>query len=130
MLTRNTLRISLAIAATLVFLSADTGTATAQDDADWKITILHGGQPVAERGAGLTYRQAYNMVPFSRSEYDANPSYRHDTAVELMFNEMRPTSIYRSYSPRSSKYPVVNDPTLYREFGYGYYGTRYYRYAY
>lgn len=42
-----------------------------------------------------TYRATYDAIPFSRTEYDANPSYRHDTAMEIMFGKMRPTTIHR-----------------------------------
>ena len=53
----------------------------------------------------MTYIQAYNSIPFSRSEYEANPSYRHDAALELMFGQMRPTSIVKQNVPYFSRYP-------------------------
>ena len=43
-----------------------------------------------------SYAEIYNSIPFSRAEYDANPSYRHDATLELMFGKMRPTIIQRS----------------------------------
>jgi len=53
----------------------------------------------------MTYAQAYAQIPFYRSEYEANPGYRHDAAMELMFGAMRPTSISRHTMPYFSRYP-------------------------
>lgn len=55
----------------------------------------------------LTYQQAYQSIPFSRSEYEANPSFRHDAALELMFGTMRPTTIVRQTVPYFSRYPDI-----------------------
>jgi hypothetical protein len=41
------------------------------------------------------YYEIYRSIPFIRAEYDANPSYLHDTAVEFLFGKMRPTVIHR-----------------------------------
>ncbi len=53
----------------------------------------------------MSYTQAYAQIPFYRSEYEANPGYRHDAALELMFGAMRPTSIVRNTTPYFSRYP-------------------------
>lgn len=53
----------------------------------------------------MTYVEAYNAVPFSRAEYEANPSYRHEAAMELMFRQLRPTTILKQYTPRAFRYP-------------------------
>ncbi|MGE5195275.1 MAG: hypothetical protein ACM3U2_22510 [Deltaproteobacteria bacterium] len=53
----------------------------------------------------MTYAEAYAQIPFSRTEYEANPSYRHDAALELMFGAMRPTYIARTTTPYFSRYP-------------------------
>jgi hypothetical protein len=53
----------------------------------------------------MTYAEAYAMVPFSRTEYEANPGYRHDSAMELMFGTMRPTVNARMTLPYFSRYP-------------------------
>ncbi len=37
------------------------------------------------------YREIYNTIPFSRTEYDANPSYRHDATMELLLGQLRTT---------------------------------------
>lgn len=46
------------------------------------------------------YRAIYDSIPFSRAEYEANPSYRHDAAMELLFGQMRPTVIHRQQRTR------------------------------
>lgn len=38
------------------------------------------------------YTEVYNQIPFSRAEYDANPSYRHDAAIELLLGQIRPVT--------------------------------------
>jgi hypothetical protein len=53
----------------------------------------------------MSYAAAYAQIPFSRSEYEANPGYRHDAALELMMGAMRPTTIMRTTSPYFSRYP-------------------------
>ncbi len=53
----------------------------------------------------MTYVQAYEQIPFSRTEYEANPNYRHDAAMELMFGTMRPTYLSRTTTPYFSRYP-------------------------
>lgn len=41
------------------------------------------------------YLEIYKSIPFIRAEYEANPSYLHDTTVEFLFGKMRPTVIHR-----------------------------------
>jgi len=53
----------------------------------------------------MTYAEAYAQIPFSRSEYEANPGYRHDAAMELMFGTMRPMIMSRTTTPYFSRYP-------------------------
>jgi hypothetical protein len=53
----------------------------------------------------MSYAEAYAMVPFSRTEYEANPGYRHDSAMELMFGQMRQTVNARMTMPYFSRYP-------------------------
>ena len=54
---------------------------------------------------GLTYPLAYAAVPFSRTEYEANPAYRQETAMELMFGTMRPMTVNKMNVPYYSRYP-------------------------
>lgn len=53
----------------------------------------------------MSYAAAYAQIPFSRPEYEANPGYRHDAALELMMGTMRPTTIMRMTMPYFSRYP-------------------------
>ncbi|HEY3963738.1 MAG TPA: hypothetical protein VGM05_04220 [Planctomycetaceae bacterium] len=53
----------------------------------------------------MSYAAAYSQIPFSRSEYEANPGYRHDAALELMMGAMRPTTVMRMTMPYFSRYP-------------------------
>lgn len=53
----------------------------------------------------MTYAEAYNSISFSRAEYEANPSYRHEAAMELMLGAPRPTTYVRQTAPYFSRYP-------------------------
>jgi hypothetical protein len=53
----------------------------------------------------MTYAEALAAIPFNRAEYEANPGYRHDAAMELMFGVMRPTTVVRQNIPYFSRYP-------------------------
>lgn len=53
----------------------------------------------------MTYADAYAQIPFYRSEYEANPSYRHDAAMELVMGMMRPMMISRQTPSYFSRYP-------------------------
>lgn len=68
-----------------------------------------GPDAFANRGTPflVTYQQAYQSIPFSRSEYEANPNFRHDAALEMMFGTMRPTTIVRQTIPYFSRYPDI-----------------------
>ena len=60
-------------------------------------------QPIP--AARMSYAQAYALIPFSRTEYEANPAYRHQAALELMFGVLRPTTLVQQYTPRAFRYP-------------------------
>lgn len=74
------------------------------EEHDWDVTIIP-GTPTDDatsreyRAAYREYRAAYDAVPYRRAEYLANPSYRHDAAMEILFGEMRPTVIHRQQKP-------------------------------
>lgn len=53
----------------------------------------------------MSYAEAYAAIPFSRTEYEANPGYRHQAALELMFGVLRPTTFVQNYTPRAFRYP-------------------------
>jgi len=57
---------------------------------------------------GKRYAEAYRAIPFNRAEYDANPSYRHEAAIELVFGQMRPTTVVKQMGPPSVEEPDYN----------------------
>ena len=91
------------------------------------------------------YRRILRSIPFSRVEFDANPSYRHDAAMEILTGNARPQKIVVSApppTPPAAPYPL-NLPVMrhyfdttrgpysrYQHlFGYqGGYRPKYYRY--
>ena len=46
-------------------------------------------------GVGEDYRRIYNSIPFNRAEYNVNPSYRHDSTMELLTGNARHQTILR-----------------------------------
>jgi len=78
------------------------------------------------------YAQVYDRIPFSRAEYQANPSYRHDTTVEFLFGQMRPTVVHRGSTNFRPAQPAMSMPYApYSPYGFnsynfpftqGYYG--------
>ncbi|MBI5758631.1 MAG: hypothetical protein HZA46_08945 [Planctomycetales bacterium] len=65
------------------------------DAAAAKVAIRPSSEIDAKTKKPLTYQEAYDSIPFSRAEYDANPAYRHDAAMELVFGMQRPTTIVK-----------------------------------
>jgi len=51
--------------------------------------------PVATEAPGDAYRRIYQSIPFNRAEYNANPSYRHDSTMELLTGNARHQTIVR-----------------------------------
>ncbi len=46
--------------------------------------------------AGITpaaYAEVYNSIPFRRSEYLANRSYRHEATIEILLGQVRPKTV-------------------------------------
>lgn len=85
--------------------------------------------PIVEPPAGTVdprylsqmYSEIYRSIPFNRAEYDANPSYRHDTAVEFLFGKMRPTVVHRGSTNVYHHYPAgYGVPYVYGGLGYAY----------
>ena len=68
-------------------------------ESDWccdqQPAVLPPAGAVDPRYLSQMYYEIYKSIPFIRAEYDANPSYRHDTTVEFLFGKMRPTVIHR-----------------------------------
>jgi len=69
---------------------------------------------------GRSYRDIYRSVPYSYTEYLANPGYRHDAAMEILFGQMRPTTIHRHTNPErvhNVEYTPYR-PYLYAKYDY------------
>ncbi len=52
--------------------------------------------------AGITpaaYAEVYNSIPFRRSEYLANPSYRHEATIEVLLGQIRPKTVANVATP-------------------------------
>lgn len=103
-----------------------------ESDREWDYTLSN-ARSVAPCGTKMSYEDAYNSITFRRSQYNAQPSYRHDAAMELMFGVMRPTTIVRNSSPTvgpEAPYPYHNDFRR-RSSGLSYmYPYNYYPYYY
>lgn len=76
------------------------------------VTVVPSSQPQLEV-FGRRYVDAYRSIPFNRAEYNANPSYRHEAAMELLFGQMRPTTIVKQMPEPKDDEPVF---TPYRPF--------------
>lgn len=70
------------------------------DAAAEAIAVSPGAPAASADGLEMSrrYREIYASIPFDRAEYEANPSYRHDATLELMFGKMRPTTIHRGHT--------------------------------
>ena len=82
-----------------------------ESDREWDYTLSN-ARETPPCGYRMTYEEAYNSIPFRRSQYNAQPSYRHDAALELMFGVLRPTTIVRNSTPTvgpEAPYPYHND---------------------
>ncbi len=84
-------------------------------------TVMPPAGMVDPRYLSQMYSEIYRSIPFNRAEYDANPSYRHDTAVEFLFGKMRPTVIHRGSTNVYHHYPSgYGVPYVYGGLGYAY----------
>ncbi|MCA9076119.1 MAG: hypothetical protein KDA93_13910 [Planctomycetaceae bacterium] len=63
------------------------------------------------------YRHLYDSIPFSRAEYLANPSYRHDSTMELMTGVPRQSALSRGYTPRLAGETPRSPLFLYNRYG-------------
>jgi hypothetical protein len=88
-----------------------------------------GGRSVNPAALAQLYPQVYNAIPFSRPEYEANPSYRHDAAMEFLFGQMRQTVIQRGTSVINQNstqsttpgWNINNMPNAYSRYGFNSY---------
>jgi len=87
---------------------------------DPKPTVMPPEGTVDPRYLAQMYSEIYKTIPFIRAEYDANPSYLHDTTVEFLFGKMRPTVIHRGTINVNHSYPNGGGvPWAYGGSGFG-----------
>jgi hypothetical protein len=73
---------------------------------------------------GRSYDDVYQSIPFNHTEYLANPSYRHEAAMEILFQQMRPMTVVKNYEPQV----IVNDvPSPYQPYVWSHYDGCQYR---
>ncbi len=85
--------------------------ATAQiSDEDWDIEIIPARKlsmrapETDQQRIADQYTSVYKTVPFNRAEHDANPSYRHDSTMEILTGNSRHVTVLR---PNTTPRPVV-----------------------
>ena len=67
-----------------------------------------GSKPVIAPGPSVDpagYWKVYRTIPFIRTEYQANPSYRHEATMEFMFGQLRPTVIHKHLGKQAAPAP-------------------------
>jgi hypothetical protein len=65
------------------------------------------------------YYQIYRTIPFSRAEYMANPSYRNDLTMGLIFNQLPYTTVFKQMGPPSMNGYGPMSPSPYGSPPYG-----------
>ncbi|QDT63523.1 hypothetical protein V22_07450 [Calycomorphotria hydatis] len=63
--------------------------------------------PVATPTYTLDYDTVYRSIPFRRSEYLADPGYRHEATMEILLGQLRPKVIHDHYETGG---PIVEEP--------------------
>ncbi len=48
------------------------------------------------------YTEVYNSIPFRRSEYIANRSYRHEATIEILLGQVRPKTVVNVTAPSTT----------------------------
>lgn len=71
-----------------------------------KASVESHGKP---KVVAADYEAVYKSIPYSRAEYLANPAYRHEATMEILFGELRPTVVHKQDKPQR----VYNQPRLY-----------------
>lgn len=66
----------------------------------------------------VAYRAVYNSIPFRRSEYLANPDYRHEATMEILMGQLRPKTIVKHAAPSNTR--VTYSRTTLRRQAYPY----------
>jgi len=54
------------------------------------------------------YVRIYKSIPFNRAEYNANPTYRHDSTMEILTGNARHQTIVRHGTPKQTQRPATS----------------------
>lgn len=78
-----------------------------------------GHQPAMSREQFVSeYQRVYQSIPFNRAEYNRNPTYRHDSAMELLTGNARHQTIVK-HQPQQIVRPAAQSRRLNpSQFGY------------
>lgn len=66
------------------------------------------------------YRKVYDSIPFNRAEYNRNPTYRHDSTMEILTGNARHQTIVRHGSPNTVVYSRSGGNRLANPAQFGY----------
>ena len=67
---------------------------------NWHIEVVP-GRSVGSSSVSR-YGDVYHSIPFSRAEYEADPSYRHEATMEFLFGKMRRKVVVQSARPQNT----------------------------
>ncbi|MEZ6055705.1 MAG: hypothetical protein R3C01_03280 [Planctomycetaceae bacterium] len=88
-----------------------------ETDEEWVVHIIPGPSR-ARHINGQDYESVYQSIPFKKAEYRANPGYRHEATMEVLFGQQRPTTIVNQRQPEVIPLPQY---TPYAPYRYGSY---------
>jgi hypothetical protein len=98
--------------------------ATYVDSSAHGIEIIPAESAALVKVNGRTYEDVYRSIPFNHTEYMANPSYRHEATMEILFGQLRPMTIVKEQQAE----PIVNElPSPYQPYRYSHYERWQYR---
>ena len=84
-----------------------------------------GAEGAGAASQGQSYADVYKSIPFSRSTYRADPTYRHDATLEILFGKLRPTTVVK-HQARARAVSEVIDTGYNRPYGTGHGNRQYY----
>ena len=67
----------------------------------------------------LAYQEIYDLIPFDRAQYNRNPTYRHDSAMEILTGNARHQTIITN-QPRQASRPVLQSRRTLNPAQFGY----------
>lgn len=83
---------------------------------DWTVTIIPGTVKGPVKVNGMTYEEVYRSVPYKKAEYYANPGYRHEATMEILFATLRPKTVVNQYESKLVPTPQFSQYRPYRYY--------------